>query len=369
MRIRAAVLREHDGPFRVEEVELADPLPGEVRVAIAGSGLCHTDAVARTPGIGLLPLIAGHEGAGVVDAVGPGVTDVRVGDHVVLAPDSCGTCGNCLAAHPAYCTNPAGPNTFALRNMTGRRMDGSTPVRAADGSEIAARWFQQSSFASHTVVLARNVVVVDPEAPIELLGPLACSVLTGAGSVLNTLNVRPGSGFAIFGAGAVGLSAVMAAHVAGAGTIVAVDRLPQRLELAKELGATHVVLAEEGTDLAAEVNAATGGGAQSVVDTTGHPQVISAAIASLRLTGVLGLVGIQQGDVVLGPMDLAAGRTVTGVVLGDAVHRQLVPQLIDLWRQGRFPFDRLITTYSLDDIDVAERAAREGTAVKPVLLP
>ncbi|MEV6235668.1 NAD(P)-dependent alcohol dehydrogenase [Lentzea sp. NPDC051838] len=369
MRIKAAVLREHDGPFRIEDVELADPLPGEVRVAIAGVGLCHTDEVVRLPALGLLPLIAGHEGAGVVDAVGPGVTDVRVGDHVVLAPDSCGDCVNCQAAHPAYCTVPAGPNTFALRNMTGRRLDGTTSVHDADGGEVAARWFQQSSFASHTVVAARNVVVVDPEVPVELLGPLGCSVLTGAGSVFNALNVQPGTGFAVFGAGAVGLSAVMAAQVAGAGTIVAVDRLPQRLELAKELGATHVVLADEDTDLAAEVVAATGGGAQSIVDTTGSPRVISAAIASLRLTGVLGLVAFQQGDVAIGPTDLAAGRTVTGIVLGDAVHRELVPRLIELRRQGRFPFDRLITKYPLADINDAEQAVQAGTVVKPVLLP
>lgn len=365
MRITAAVLREPGGPYRLEDVELADPREGEIRVRIAGAGVCHTDVAARRPE--LLPLIAGHEGAGVVEAVGPGVTRVRVGDHVVLAPESCGECENCLAAHPAYCTVPAGSDTFTVRNLTGRRLDGTTPVRDTDGNDVSACWFQQSSFATHTVTPQGNAVLVDPAAPLDLLGPLGCGVLTGAGSVLTALNVRPGTSFAVFGAGAVGLSAVLAARLAGAETIVAVDRVPARLELAKEFGATHVVPA--GADLAEEVVEATAGGAQSSLDTTGAPDVIAAGIRSLRITGALGLVGIQQGDVAIGPLDLAAGRTVTGIVLGGAVPRLLIPRMVRWWREDRFPFDRMITRYPLADIADADRAAHAGEVVKPVLIP
>ncbi|MFE3960916.1 NAD(P)-dependent alcohol dehydrogenase [Nocardia sp. NPDC059091] len=363
MLIKAAVLRAHDKPYQIEDLELAEPGPGEIRVRIAGAGMCHSDLLPRVPNyVAKPPIITGHEGSGVVEAVGSGVTGLELGDHVVLSFDSCRTCTNCQSAQSAYC------DTFLARNLVGLGIDGSTPVTDADDKPVASRWFGQSSFATHALASARNAVRVSKDLPLELLGPLGCGVQTGAGSVLLSLGVRAASSIVVFGAGGVGLSAVMAAKVAGAATIIAVDLNPDRLELARELGATH---AFDGADenLAAAIQEATGGGAHYSLDTTGLPAVISTAIRALRSTGTCGLVGIQRGDLVIDPSDLAVGRTVTGIIEGSAVPQVFIPQLITLWEQGLFPFDRLIQTFPLDRINEAEQATLSGAVVKPVLIP
>jgi aryl-alcohol dehydrogenase len=362
VRITAAVLRDKAGEHVLEPVELADPGPDEVLVRISGVGLCHTDLLPRVPAYPApLPLIAGHEGSGVVTEVGAAVTGIAVGDHVIASFDSCGGCANCLAGHPAYCV------TFAARNMSGRALDGSTVARDASGAEVSARWFGQSSFASHALVAANNLVVVDAELPLEVLGPLGCGVQTGAASVFTALGVRAGESIVVFGVGAVGLSAVMAARVAGATTIVAVDRLESRLALAEELGATHALPAD--ADLVGEIHRITNGGAQYTLDTTGMSEVIGAAVNALRVTGTCGLLGVPQGEPALDPRGLAFGKTVTGIIEGDAVPRRTIPALIELWRQGRFPFDRLVSTFPLDRINEAEQAMTRGDVVKPVLVP
>lgn len=362
MEIQAAVVRASETPYRLETVTLADPGPDEVLVRISAVGMCHTDLLPKAPSARpMVPIIPGHEGAGVVEAVGTEVSGVSVGDHAVLSFDSCGTCLNCRAGHPAYC------DTAAVRNMTGTRVDGSTPVRDEGGNPVRARWFGQSSFATHALATARNIVVVDKELPLELLAPLGCGVQTGAGSVLNALRVSAGSTFVVYGAGAVGLSAVMAAHLTGAATIVAVDLNESRLRQAAELGATHIV--HSGPDTGDQVLAATGGGAQFALDTTGIPDVISTAVRTLRVTGTCGLVGLQHGELRLRPKDLAVGRNLMGIVEGDADPQRLLPQLISLWRQGRFPFDSLVRTFPLAEINEAEKAALSGEVVKPVLLP
>jgi aryl-alcohol dehydrogenase len=295
--INAAILRATDAPYTIEQVQLSDPGPGEVLVKIAGVGLCHTDLLGRTDLIGK-PIILGHEGSGTIEAIGPGVTGVTIGDPVVLSFDSCGACANCLAAHPAYCAE------FFPRNLSGLAVDGSTPATGQDGKPVAARWFGQSSFATHALADTRNVVRVEPGLPLELLGPLGCGIQTGAGSVLIALGVTAGSSIAIFGAGGVGLAAVMAARVAGAATIIAVDLHPGRLDLAAKLGATHTINGTD-DDITAQVLAITGDGAQYCFDTTGVPAVITAAINSMRPTGTCGLVGIAQGNLVLDPFALA----------------------------------------------------------------
>jgi aryl-alcohol dehydrogenase len=361
MRTEAAVLRATDAPYAIEQIDLADPGPGEVLIRIAGTGLCHTDLLGRSGLIGL-PVVLGHEGAGIVEAAGPAVTGLAVGDHVVLSFDSCGRCANCRGAHPAYCAE------FFPRNLSGVAVDGSTPATGEDGKPVAARWFGQSSFAGHALAAARNAVRVDPDLPLELLGPLGCGIQTGAGSVLNSLAVTTGSSIAVFGAGGVGLAAVMAAHVAGAATIIAVDLHQSRLDLAAELGATHTINGA-GDDIAGQIRAITGDGAQYSFDTTGVPAVITTAIGSLRPTGTCGLVGVQQGELVLDPFALADGRTLMGILEGDAVPHLFIPRLIELWRQGRFPFDKLITRYPLSQINRAEAEAAGGLAVKPVLIP
>lgn len=210
-------------------------------------------------------------------------------------------------------------------------------------------------------------MVVDPQLPLELLGPLGCGIQTGAGSILVALDVQPGESVVVFGNGAVGLAAVMAGVVAGAETIIAVDIHHHRLHLATELGATHTI---DGTDadLVARVHDITGGGADVAFDTTGNPAVIMSALAALRMTGRCGLVGIQTGDLVLDGTALL-GKTVTGILEGGASPQTLIPRLIELWQQGRFPFDRLIETFNLAQINEAEQSSLSGQVVKPVLLP
>ena len=362
MRMSAAVLRDPEGPFTLESVDLADPGAGEVLVEVFGVGFCHTDVLPRQPGfLASPPIVVGHEGAGIVRAAGPGA-GVAVGAHVALSFDSCGRCANCVTGRPAYCA------TFFSRNLTGRPVAGPGPVVDANGAPVAARWFGQSSFATHCLAGPRNVVVVDDDLPLELLGPLGCGIQTGAGSVLRALDVRAGSSVAVFGAGAVGLAAVMAAALAGAAVIVAVDLHDARLELAQELGATHVVRGDA-DGLARHLRAVTGGGARYALDTTGDPAVIAAAVDALRPTGTLGLVGAGSRDLVLRADALAAGKNLMGILEGDAVPQVFLPELIALWRQGRFPFDRLIRTYPLSKINEAERDAASGAVVKPVLLP
>ncbi len=367
MRIQAAVLRERGAVFKIEDVDLAEPGPGEVLVAIAGTGFCHTDLLPRTDGfMAQPPLILGHEGTGVVTALGPGTSDIAVGTRVVLSFDHCGSCTACCQGHPAYC------RSFWGLNLVGRSRTGDRVVDIG-GTPIGGHWFGQSSFATHAVAQSRNVVPVPDDAPLELLGPLACGVLTGAGSVLQVLKVSPGTSVAVYGAGTVGLSAVMAAAASGAERIIAVDRHSSRLELALELGATDVVHVASGSDAGAAIRSQvpeiSGGGTHTALDTTGYVPVIAAAVASLRARGTLGLVSAATSDLTL-PFDaLAAGKTMTGILEGDAVPRVLIPQLLELWRQGRMPFDRLIRTYPIGDINQAEADMASGKTIKPVLLP
>ncbi|MEV7287089.1 NAD(P)-dependent alcohol dehydrogenase [Streptomyces sp. NPDC093252] len=357
MRVQAAVLREPTGPFSVEDIDLEDPGPGELLVRVVGAGMCHTDIGQRRHPALPRPLVLGHEGAGVVEAVGPGVTRIRPGDHVVMSFDSCGgDCGPCAEGTPSYC------DEFMVRNLSGARTDGTTGALDARGAPVGARWFGQSSFATHALATEHNVVVVDPELPLELLGPLGCGLQTGAGAVLTSLPVRAGESFAVFGTGAVGLAAVMAARVAGASDIVAVDLHPGRRVLAAELGATRVL---DGAD--PELAAALGR-VHHCLDTTGVTSVMATAVAALHTGGSCGLVAAGGGDLVLRPEALV-GRSVRFILEGDAIPRRFIPRLIALWQQDRFPFDRLIRTYPLTDIAAAERATTDGSTVKPVLIP
>lgn len=360
MKIEAAVLRDPTGAYTLENVELAEPGEGEVLVRVVGVGMCHTDVVPRG-GFIPLPIVPGHEGSGVVEAVGAGVTKVQPGDHVVLTFDSCGTCINCTAGVPAYC------DTFFMRNLSGMRVDGSTSVTDSGGTAVFSRWFGQSSFATHCLATERNVVVVDKSLPLELLGPLGCGVQTGAGSVLVALDVKPDSSFIVFGAGAVGLSAVMAAVVAGATTIIAVDLQQHRLDLALELGATHTLRGDD-PELMMTVHGITGGGALYCLETTGIPSVMLTALACMRMNGVCGYVGVQQGNLELDGGALL-GKTAIGILEGSVDPQVFIPRMIELWLAGRFPFDRLIEKYPLSQVNEAEQSSLAGGTIKPVLIP
>ncbi|MFF8731714.1 NAD(P)-dependent alcohol dehydrogenase [Streptomyces sp. NPDC015171] len=363
MRFQAAVLRSYEDPFTVEEVTLrAAPAAGEILVEIAGCGMCRTDlAVRHSAGRSPLPAVLGHEGSGVVVATGGGPdTAVGVGDHVVLSFDSCGHCPNCRAAAPAYC------DSFASLNLFGGREEDPPRLTDAAGRALAPRWFGQSSFAQYALVPARNAVRVDPALPVELLGPLGCGFLTGAGAVVNTFGAGPGDTLVVLGAGAVGLAAVMAATASGA-LSVAVDRHPGRLALAERFGAVPLPVGPAG--LPERIRRLTDGGAQYALDTTASPALVNDALRALRPTGSLGLVARLHTALPLEPGTLDGGRGIRHICEGDAVPGLLIPRLTRLWQAGRFPFDQLIRTYPLADIDEAERDCTQGSVVKPVLLP
>jgi aryl-alcohol dehydrogenase len=362
MEIEAAILRSADAQFTLESAQLADPGPGQVLVEVHGVGFCHTDLLPRTPGfMASPPIIVGHEAAGVVRGVGPAVTGIDLGRHVLISFDSCGGCASCFAGHSAYCS------TFWPRNLSGNGVDDADAVHDMAGRPVAARWFGQSSFATYALATARNVIPVDQNLALPMLGPLSCSMQTGAGSILNSLAVRAGSSVVVLGAGSVGLAAIMAARVAGATTIIAVDRNPNRLAMAERLGATETVQPDDG--LARLLRKATRGGAQYALDTTGVPDVIAEGIGGLCSTGVIGLVAAPQQDLVLPGYALSRGKTVTGILAGDAIPQRLIPELIDLWQQSRFPFDELVQTYPLSRINEAEQDMVSGTTIKPVLIP
>ena len=362
--VTAAVLDRPHESFRLQEVTLDDPQPHEVVVRVVASGVCGTDLGVQSGHIPFpLPGVLGHEGAGVVEAVGSEVTSVAPGDHVLLTFTSCGTCRNCRTGHPAYCVE------FLPRNLVGgQRADGSATLRR--GSEpLHGHFFAQSSFATRVLADERGVCRVDPSADLSLLAPLGCGIQTGAGTVLNVLRPEPGSTLAVFGVGAVGLAAVMAATMTGATRIIAVDLVDSRLELARDLGATDTVNSGS-TDLDEALRELTGGqGVTHAVDATGHTGVLASALRALAPNGTLGLVGAPAAGTTI-DVDVnyvLNGRRIVGITEGDSNPQVFLPALVDLVQQGRMPLRRLVTPYAFADINDAVEAARSGAVLKPVL--
>ena len=363
MKTRAAVMFE-PGRLELRELELEELQPGDVLVRMAAVGVCHTDQVIRDQLVPVpLPAVLGHEGAGVVEQVGASVGRLRPGEHVVLSYNSCGLCASCMSGAPGYCAD------FGAYNFGGRRPDGSSALRAGD-EVVSSHFFGQSSFASHAVVAARSVVKVPTDVPLEILGPLGCGIQTGAGAVLNSLDPPAGSSIAIFGAGAVGDAAILAAQIAGCSTIIAMDRVAERVDFARELGATHGVDVS-GEDPVERIKELTGGaGVEYALETTGVPAVLRQAVDSLAVRGVAGLLGqapIGSEVAFETGASLVRGWTLTTIVEGDAVPQVFIPRMIELYRAGRFPFDRLIRHYPFAEIEKAFSDSEHGRTVKPVL--
>ncbi len=362
MKVTAAVVEGKGEPFRLQELELGELRDDEVLVQVAAAGICHTDLICRDQWYPVpLPAVLGHEGAGVVEAVGSAVTAVAPGDRVAMSYDSCGSCPTCSRGLVAYC------HSFFEHNFgASRPADGSSAL-SRDGEPIHAHFFGQSSFATHSVARERNVVGLDDSIPLEVVAPFGCGIQTGAGSVLNVLRPEPGSALAVFGAGAVGLSAVLAARAAGCGTIVAVDLRAPRLALARELGATHVVAASR-EDPAEAIRAL--GGADASLEATGSPQALRSAVDCLVPTGTCGVVGAPAfGTEVSLDVNtiLTGGRVVRGIVEGESVPGEFLPRLVELWRRGEFPVERMMAQYDFDEIERAAHDAESGAVVKPVL--
>ncbi|MEV6999121.1 NAD(P)-dependent alcohol dehydrogenase [Streptomyces sp. NPDC093982] len=361
---RAAVVESGGAPFTLSDVQLDEPGPHEAVVRMVATGLCHTDLGVASGGLPFpLPGVLGHEGAGVVEAVGPEVTGVAPGDHVVLSFTSCGDCRNCRGGHPAYCAT-----WLPLNLIGGRRADGTGTI-SRGGEELGGHFFGQSSFAERALVDERSLVKVDPEVPLASIAPLGCGVQTGVGAVWNVLKPVTGSTVVVLGAGAVGLSAVMAAALTPATHVVAVDRVDERLSLAKELGATHTVNATE-ADLGEALAEITGGqGADGVVETTGNVGVLRQGVDALAARATLVVVGAPPfgTEVALDVNGLLGGKQIVGLTLGDAETQTFIPALVRLVKEGRLPLHRLISTYPFADIDQAVRDMGAGKAIKPVL--
>ena len=362
--IKAAVVREKGGAMLLEDVTIGQPADDEVLVRIVATGICHTDLSVRDQLLPMpLPAVLGHEGSGVVEAVGRAVTNVVPGDHVVMSYAYCGQCDLCHSGHPAHCENVL-PQCFG-----GSRADGSTGITDSAGHPVHDHFFAQSSFAEYALANMRNVVKVPKDLPLEVLAPLGCGLQTGAGAVLQALKVKPGSSFVAFGIGAVGLAAVMAAKIAGATKVIAVDLHPERLELATELGATHVINARDG-DPVARIHEITGKGADYSLEASGVGSVLRQAIDCLGIFGTCGIVGAPPlgSEVAVDVMGvMIPGKMIKGIVQGDVISATFIPALIEFHRQGRFPFDRLIKYYDFTDINQAISDSEAGKTIKPVL--
>jgi aryl-alcohol dehydrogenase len=361
---RAAVVESGGAPFTLADVELDEPGPHEAVVRMVATGLCHTDLGVASGGLPFpLPGVLGHEGAGVVEAVGSAVTGIAPGDHVVLSFTSCGECRNCHGGHPAYCAT-----WLPLNLIGGVRADGTSTI-SRDGAPLGGHFFGQSSFAERALVDERSLVKVDADVPLESIAPLGCGVQTGVGAVWNVLKPVTGSTIVVLGAGAVGLSAVMAAALSPATRIVAVDKVGERLSLATELGATHTVDVGE-SDLGEALAEITGGqGADGVVETTGSVAVLRQGVDALAARGTLVVVGAPPfgSEVALDVNGLLGGKQVVGLTLGDAETQTFIPALVQLVKEGRLPLHRLISTYPFAEIDQAVRDMGAGKAIKPVL--
>ncbi len=362
----AAILRQRGAPFSLETVTLADPGPGQVLVKLAACGICFTDVGVQRYEQGTpLPHVLGHEGAGTVLSVGAGVSHVAAGDRVVLSYASCGHCANCSHDHPQYCAS------FMALNYGGVLPDGAVPMHQGD-TPVYGGFFGQSSFAGHAIAYARNTVKLADDVPFALAAPFGCGLQTGAGTAYNTLDVQPGHGFAVLGAGSVGLAAMLAAVDRGCHTIIAVDRVAERLDLARAMGATHSILSTgmAAADLALALRAIVATGVDRIVDTTGVSAVVRGGLEGLAQMGQMALLAVTAPgtEITINPNTLLGGRRLVGAVEGDADPQAFIPWLIDRHRAGRFNHAPMLQNYAFDAINEAVADMAAGRAVKPVLV-
>ncbi len=366
METKAAVAYKGEPAFKMETVKLDSLRSDEILVRVKGVGLCHTDLVFKSGAAPYpFPAVFGHEGSGVVEAVGGDVTKVAPGDHVLMTFRSCGDCDRCDTGDAAYC------RTMPNLNYAGRRED-ETSVYSNDAGPVSSNFFGQSSFAAHAVTYERNLVKVEKHLPIELLGPLGCGIQTGAGAVMRSLNAPAGSAMLITGGGSVGLSAVMGSVIQGCSTIILVEPMAKRRRLAMELGATHTIDPAATADLAEAIRSIVPLGVDNALDTTGIPDVLNASLASLGSKGTLGLVGVAAGGTPLpGEVNavMALGQSVKGIIEGDSDPDVFLPELLKHYEQGRLPIEKLIKTFKLSQINEAIADQHSGGCVKAILLP
>lgn len=362
MKINAAVVYEAGQPYQIEEVELAGPKQGEILVKVLACGICHTDEVAAQQIIPVpLPAVLGHEGAGIVEEVGAGVTEFQVGDRVGISFGFCGKCENCLSGHQHACEN------FNAINFGGVMADGTKRL-SKDGKELSS-FFGQSTFATHAVVNANSAVKVEDDSiDIGLVGPLGCGVQTGAGAVLNRIRPEFGSTIAVFGCGTVGMSAIIAAKIAGCSKIIAVGGNEKSLELAIELGATHTINRKKTDDIVGDIKALTSGGVNYAIDTSGVADFVRKALNATRAMGTAVVLG-ATGDLTINVQEelMGEGKSLIGIVEGDAIPKLFIPKILQYYKEGRFPLDKIITYFDFEDINKAVEASHGTDVIKAVL--
>lgn len=363
MEITAAIARA-PSKLSIEKVQIEDPRPDEVLVRMVATGLCHTDVSALEGILPMeMPMVLGHEGAGIVEKVGADVTHVKPGDPVAMSYNFCNQCPSCAQGKHTYC------NDFLPLNFNGlQRADGSSPI-SKDGEKINAFFFGQSSFGTYAICTGKNVVKVPDDVPLEILGPLGCGIQTGAGAAVNSLGIKKGDVFTVFGAGTVGLSAVMGAKVAGAKTIIAVDLSEDRLATAKELGATHTINGGA-DDLAAEIMKVTGHGTQYALDTTGNQMIMETALAVTAPLGTCAYLAGVHPDmrIPVDPTFMMQGRKLIGIIEGDSHDAgAFINQMIDWYKAGKFPFDKMIRFYDFQDLETAIHDSHTGETIKPIV--
>ncbi|EXM22967.1 Polyketide synthase, enoylreductase domain [Fusarium oxysporum f. sp. vasinfectum] len=368
-RTTALIAPALDGSFELSEVYLDSLQPDEALIEIHASGVCHTDLSCASGKLPCAPnAVLGHEGGGVVLEIGANVTSVSPGDKVLLSFSSCGSCPGCKSDHPAYCYS------FNDYNFGGKRPDGSAAMSIMkDGTKqpIYSTFFGQSSFAARTIVHQSSIVKVPQQTPLDLFAPLGCGIQTGVGAVFNTLNVKPGTSIAIFGVGSVGLAAVMAAKARKASRIIAIDLQPERLELAKELGATDGVLGPDQEYIIKAIkNICPPLGVDFAVDCTGVPSIIETMVAALGMRGRAATVGAPGGNA-HAKIDIMShltyGKEYVGCSEGDSNPGVLIPELIEMHAKGLLPLEKLIAYYDIKDYEKAMADMKSGKVIKPVL--
>jgi len=362
---RGAFVPHPGADFEIVELEFDDPGHGEVLVKLVASGLCHTDIGIQASGLPFeLPGILGHEGAGVVEKVGPGVTDIAPGDHVLLSFTFCGECRSCQVGHPAYC------DTWFPRNVLGGLRGPDSGATRLRGEPVHSHFMGQSSFAEYSIADARSVVKVPADTDLVTLSPLGCGVITGVGSMWNVLQPQETDAVVVYGVGGVGLSGIWAAAQRKPAMLIAVDMVASRLELARKFGATHTIDASA-EDVPARLRELTGGrGVDKSMDTTANPNVGSQALESTANAGTVLVVGVARPGTML-PVEMTGlinGKVLRGVTLGDARPSELIPELMGYHARGEFPLEILQQRYSLDEINDAAHDMHAGTTVKPIIV-
>ncbi len=364
--MKAAILYEPNTPLKIEDVEIDDPQANEIMIKLEAVGVCHTDLSFMKGEMPIpVPIVVGHEGCGIVEKVGPGVTSVQPGDKVVsMVAFSCGMCRYCAEGRPTLCLEYLNVMMMAeLPFFAGKRVH--------KGDQYMNQLFGLGSFAEYCVVHERAVVKVQNDAPSDVVCLLGCGVTTGIGAATNTAKVRPGESVVVYGVGGVGLSAVMGAKLAGAGNIIAVARSQNKLDMAKELGADHVINPREVDDPVARVKELTGGmGADVAIEAAGVASVIEQSFASIHNGGRCIVAGMapMTATTSFAPFEFLLGKTIKGTVQGDIVSSIDVPRLVDMYMAGKLPIDKLITkSFSLDQVNEAFEAMENKEVLRSVI--